>query len=51
MREAGASWDWPDYQPHISLSKAPVDLSKIEPYRGEIVLGPEIFEEIIAGED
>jgi hypothetical protein len=46
MREAGASWDWPDYQPHISLAGDPVDLSNIEPYRGKIELGPEIFEEI-----
>jgi phage-related protein (TIGR01555 family) len=43
---AGASWDYPDFQPHISLTKAPVDVSKIEPYRGRIVLGPEIFEPI-----
>lgn len=43
---AGGSHDYPDYTPHISLSKATVDLSKVEPYRGRIVLGPEIFEEI-----
>jgi len=43
---AGGSHDYPDYTPHISLSKASVDLSKVEPYRGRIVLGPEIFEEI-----
>lgn len=46
MREAGASWDWPDYQPHISLTGEPIDLSKVEPYRGVIRLGPEIFEEV-----
>ena len=40
----GASHDFPDYQPHISLTKAAVDLSKVEPYRGKIVLGPEVFE-------
>jgi phage-related protein (TIGR01555 family) len=47
--EIGASWDWPDYNPHITISwQAPtsLDVSKIEPYRGEIVLGPEIFEEV-----
>lgn len=45
--EAGASWDWPDYQPHISIQVGgDVDLSKVEPYQGRIVLGPEIFEEI-----
>jgi hypothetical protein len=43
---AGASHDFPDYTPHISLTKAPIDLSKVEPYRGRIVLGPEIFEEL-----
>lgn len=41
---AGATSDYPDYQPHISLTKAPLDLASIEPYRGKIVLGPEIFE-------
>jgi phage-related protein (TIGR01555 family) len=49
MREKGASWDWPDYQPHISLTAEPVDLANVEPYRGKIVLGPEIFEEIDEG--
>jgi len=49
MRENGASWDFPDYQPHISLTGETVDLAGVEPYRGEIVLGPEIFEEIRNG--
>ncbi|GAA2817175.1 hypothetical protein EDC40_103657 [Aminobacter aminovorans] len=43
---AGASHDFEDYQPHIGLTKAPVDLTTIEPYRGKIVLGPEVFEEV-----
>lgn len=43
---AGGSHDYPDYTPHISLTKAPIDLSKVDPYRGRIVLGPEIFEEV-----
>ena len=43
---AGGSHDFEDYTPHISLTKAPIDLSKVEPYRGRIVLGPEIFEEL-----
>lgn len=46
MREEGASWDYPDYQPHISLTGEPVDLSGVEPYRGKLVLGPEIFEDL-----
>lgn len=46
--DAGASWDWPDYQPHITFTYQPgsVDLNQVEPYRGVIELGPEIFEEI-----
>lgn len=43
---AGGSHDFEDYTPHISLTKAPIDLSKVAPYRGRIVLGPEIFEEL-----
>lgn len=46
--EAGASWDWPEYQPHITFTYEPgsVDLSKVDPYRGAIEFGPEIFEEL-----
>lgn len=46
---AGASHDYEDYIPHISLTGEDVDLSNVEPYRGAIRLGPEVFEEI-AGE-
>lgn len=47
IREAGASWDHPEYQPHITISYGfKGDLDTIEPYQGEIVLGPEIFEEV-----
>ncbi|MDR7032948.1 hypothetical protein J2X35_001629 [Mesorhizobium sp. BE184] len=45
--KAGASHDFEDYQPHISLTKAAIDLGSIEPYRGKIVLGAEIFEEVM----
>jgi len=48
---AGATHGFPDYQPHISLTGEPVDLSEVEPYRGKIVLGPEIFEELNEGGD
>lgn len=48
MREAGASWDHEEYQPHITLSYDPDSpwINDIEPYRGRIILGPEIFEEV-----
>jgi phage-related protein (TIGR01555 family) len=51
IKEAGASWDWPEYQPHITITydQQGVDLAKVEPYRGRIVLGPERFEEITDG--
>lgn len=45
---AGASHDWPDYQPHISLKSDPVDLAGVEPYQGPIMLGPERFSELRA---
>ncbi len=45
MREFGASWDWPDYQPHITLTYGDMP-ENVTPYTGEIILGPEIFEEV-----
>ncbi len=46
--EAGASWDYPEYQPHVTISwgDTGLDISKVEPYRGELIFGPEIFSEI-----
>lgn len=45
--ERGASWDWPEYQPHISIQVGGnIDLSEVEPYQGKIILGAEIFEEL-----
>ncbi|WP_107327479.1 anti-CBASS protein Acb1 family protein [Agrobacterium pusense] len=48
IKAAGASWDHPEYQSHISISYSDdsPDLSTVEPYQGEIILGPEIFSEI-----
>lgn len=49
IRECGASWDWGnEYQPHITLTydAAGVDLDDVEPWRGAIELGPEVFEEL-----
>lgn len=49
--EAGASWPFPgEYQPHVTITyKAPpgLDLSKVEPYRGALKFGPEIFTEVV----
>lgn len=48
MRNAGASWDYADYMPHITITYdgGDVDLSKVTPYRGELRFGPEVFEPI-----
>ncbi|WP_454686849.1 anti-CBASS protein Acb1 family protein [Agrobacterium leguminum] len=48
IKAAGASWDHPEYQSHITISYDPEspDLDSIEPYQGEIVLGPELFAEV-----
>lgn len=49
MREAGASWDHAGYYPHVTISydAGELDLAKVEPYRGELRFGPEIFEPIV----
>lgn len=48
IKEAGADWKHPEYQPHITVSWDPgaPDPATVEPYRGPIVLGPEIFAEV-----
>lgn len=46
IRSQGASWDYPSYQPHITISyQAPRSmLNNPPPYMGSIILGPEIHE-------
>ncbi len=46
MVRNGASHDWPEYQPHITIASNDIDLSKVEPFQGALKFGPEIFEEI-----
>ncbi|MHA3913858.1 anti-CBASS protein Acb1 family protein [Halovulum sp. GXIMD14793] len=48
IMRSGATWDHPEYQPHITISYSDTspDINEIRPYRGKIILGPEIFEEI-----
>jgi ADP-ribose pyrophosphatase YjhB (NUDIX family) len=48
IREAGASWDFESYTPHVTISwnAANVDLDNIEPYTGKLEFGPELFKEI-----
>lgn len=52
IKRAGASFDFPEYQPHVTITyKAPADLDvrKVEPFRGRLEFGPEIFEEVTDG--
>ena len=46
IRSAGASWDWDGYTPHVTITydkPDKLDISKVAPFGGAIVLGPEIF--------
>lgn len=50
MKEAGAVWKWPDYQPHITLTYksdlTAAQVTKLKGYPGELVFGPEVFEQV-----
>lgn len=48
MLERGASFDFPGYQPHVTITYdgAGIDLDDVDPFTGELRFGPEIFEEI-----
>lgn len=49
MRERGTSWDYEEYMPHLTIvadAPAEIDVAQYEPWRGQIILGPEIFEGI-----
>jgi len=49
MKRNGASFDFDEYQPHVTITyqaPADLDLSKVEPFRGKLVFGPEIFSEV-----
>ena len=46
-RNIGASWDHKeDYSPHVTLNydAGNIDFSKIEPFQGDLIFGPEIHE-------
>lgn len=51
FKRAGASWSFPSFTPHVTLSYSGkgVDLAKVHPYAGDIVLGEECWEEIKEG--
>ena len=45
----GAKWDFPEYIPHVSITyNSPwPNWEDVEPYAGEIILGPEKFEPFV----
>lgn len=51
IKDAGAAWSHPSFSPHITLTYEPgdLDIEAVTPYRGRIILGPEIFEETGTG--
>lgn len=52
LKRIGAEASYPEYAPHITITYEPggIDLDKVEPYRGKIELGPEVFEEVKEGD-
>ncbi|NTI22033.1 DUF1073 domain-containing protein [Rhizobium rhizogenes] len=48
LKRIGAEPTYPEYAPHITITYEPgdVDVDKVEPYRGAIEFGPEIFAEV-----
>jgi len=44
VQSHGASWDWPGFKPHITLTYEPpdgLDIDTIRPYTGTLAFGPE----------
>jgi hypothetical protein len=48
FRQMGASWDHDAYRPHVTISwdADEFDVSTIEPYRGRLEFGAEVFAEV-----
>ncbi len=48
FKDAGASWDYDSYKPHISITydAGDIDLDEVEPYMGLLEFGPEKFGEV-----
>lgn len=47
--DAGASWDYDDYTPHVTITYkgTDIDLSKVKPFNGKLIFGPEKFTELV----
>jgi hypothetical protein len=53
IRSAGASWDYADFKPHVTLTydRGELDPAEISPYTGLLELGPEKMEPLNEGAD
>lgn len=47
LRKLGASWKWPSYKPHVTLSWGGKGFDRAIPWPGPIELGPEVFGQVI----
>lgn len=45
IKARGATWDFPEYLPHVTLTYSLKDEPQVEPYRGPLVFGPEVWRE------
>lgn len=45
FRDGGASWDYDEYLPHVTISynAGHIDVTEIAPYEGVLIFGPERF--------
>jgi hypothetical protein len=45
LKDIGCTWDWEQYEPHVTISQSieGLDLDAIEPYQGKLHFGPEVF--------
>jgi hypothetical protein len=48
FRDVGASWDFPGYKPHLTITydAGDIDLAGIKPYDGLLEFGSEVFAEV-----
>ena len=48
LKGYGASWDYPGYKPHVTITYqgGVFNLNIVEPYKGPLVFGPEVFDVI-----
>lgn len=48
LTAAGAKWDWPDFEPHVTLTyeAKEIDLNQITSYYGDLIFGPEVCVEV-----